>query len=46
LFVALRGDSHHGAANERSPLFIERLTWAAGGGLIWSFFHSERRGVE
>jgi outer membrane scaffolding protein for murein synthesis (MipA/OmpV family) len=46
LFFALRGDSHHGAANERSPLFLERLTWGAGGGLIWSFFHSERRGVE
>ena len=46
LFVAVRGDSHHGAANQRSPLFRERLTWAAGAGLIWSFFHSERRGVE
>ena len=46
LFVAVRGDSHHGAANRRSPLFRERLTWAAGAGLIWSFFHSERRGVE
>ena len=46
VFFAARADSHHGAANRRSPLFLERLTWSAGGGLIWSFFHSKRRGVE
>jgi outer membrane protein len=46
LFVAARGDSHHGAANRQSPLFRERLTWSAGAGLIWSFFHSNRCGVE
>ena len=46
LFLAVRGDSHHGAANEKSPLLRERLTWAAGAGLIWSFYHSQRRGVE
>lgn len=46
LFLDVRGDSHHGAANEKSPLLRERLTWAAGAGLIWSFYHSQRRGVE
>ena len=46
LFFAVRGDSHHGAANQKSPLFRDRLTWAAGTGLIWSFYHSKRRGVE
>ena len=46
LFLAVRGDSHHGAANRKSPLFRDRLTWAAGAGLIWSFYQSERRGVE
>jgi len=42
LFFAGDINSHHGAANEDSPLFREDLTYGAGVGLIWSFFQSER----
>ncbi len=42
LFLIGDADSHHGAANENSPLFREDLTYGAGLGLIWSFYQSER----
>ncbi len=42
MFLAGNVNSHHGAANEDSPLFREDLTFAAGLGLIWSFYQSER----
>ena len=42
LFMAGDLNSHHGAANEDSPLFREDLTYGAGVGLIWSFFQSKR----
>ena len=35
-------NSHHGAANEDSPLFREELTYGAGLGLIWSFYQSDK----
>lgn len=41
-FLAGRVDFHQGAANEDSPLFREDVTYAAGVGLVWSFFRSER----
>jgi outer membrane scaffolding protein for murein synthesis (MipA/OmpV family) len=34
---------HGGAANEDSPLFSEDVTAAAGLGLIWSFYQSDRK---
>ena len=42
LFAAGNLYSHHGAANEASPLFREKLTYGAGLGLIWSFYQSDR----
>ena len=42
LFAAGNINSHHGAANEDSPLFREKLTYGAGLGLIWSFYQSDR----
>jgi hypothetical protein len=42
LFLAGDVNSHHGAANEDSPLFREDLTYGAGVGLIWSIFQSDR----
>ncbi|MDA1099709.1 MAG: MipA/OmpV family protein [Proteobacteria bacterium] len=42
LFAAADVNSHSGAANEDSPLFREKLTYGAGLGLIWSFYHSDR----
>ena len=45
-FAAIKLDFHHGAANEDSPLFRDKTTFAAGLGLIWSFYQSEARGVE
>jgi outer membrane scaffolding protein for murein synthesis (MipA/OmpV family) len=42
LFLIGDAESHHGAANEDSPLFREKLTYGAGIGLIWSFYQSER----
>lgn len=42
-FLGLRGDFHHGAANSSSPLFRDRITFAAGLGVIWSFYQSRRR---
>ena len=43
LFVAGELHSHHGAANENSPLYQEDFTYSAGTGLIWSFYQSDRR---
>ena len=45
-FLGLSGDFHHGAANSSSPLFRDKITKAAGLGLIWSFYQSRRRGRE
>jgi len=42
LFVAGDLHSHHGAANENSPLYQEDFTYGAGTGLIWSFYQSDR----
>ncbi len=42
LFVAGELHSHHGAANENSPLYQEAFTYGAGTGLIWSFYQSDR----
>ncbi len=42
LFAAGDINSHHGAANEDSPLFREKLTYGVGLGLIWSFYQSDR----
>ncbi|MDP6689277.1 MAG: MipA/OmpV family protein [Alphaproteobacteria bacterium] len=41
-FLAGDLNSHHGAANEDSPLLREKLTFGAGLGLIWSFYQSDR----
>ncbi len=41
-FLAGDLNSHHGAANEDSPLLREELTFGAGLGLIWSFYQSDR----
>ena len=41
-FAGGRVDYHQDAANERSPLFRDDLTYSVGAGLIWSFFQSER----
>lgn len=42
-FLVMRADSHHGAANQNSPLFGADLTASIGIGVIWSFYQSERR---
>ena len=42
MFLGADVNSHSGAANEDSPLFREDLTFGAGLGLIWSFYHSDR----
>lgn len=41
-FLAGRIDFHQGAANEDSPLFREEVTYAAGFGVVWSFFRSQQ----
>jgi len=43
MFAVLAADLHHGAANEDSPLFINKTNFNVGGGLIWSFWQSRRR---
>ncbi|MBT4043796.1 MAG: MipA/OmpV family protein [Rhodospirillaceae bacterium] len=42
VFMAADLNSHHGAANEDSPLYREDLTYGAGVGLIWSFYQSSQ----
>lgn len=42
LIAIARGDFHHGAENDRSPLFRDKTTFGGGIALIWSFFQSER----
>ena len=42
LFLASDINSHHGAANESSPLFREKLVYSVGLGLIWSLYQSDR----
>lgn len=33
--------SHHGAANEDSPLFEKKLTYSIGAGFVWRLYESE-----
>jgi outer membrane scaffolding protein for murein synthesis (MipA/OmpV family) len=33
--------SHHGAANEDSPLFEDKLTYSIGAGFVWRLYESE-----
>ena len=42
MFMIGELNSHHGAANEDSPLFREGLNYGGGLGLIWSFYQSDR----
>jgi outer membrane scaffolding protein for murein synthesis (MipA/OmpV family) len=42
LIAIARGDFHHGAENDQSPLFRDKTTFGGGIALIWSFFQSKR----
>tara|TARA_B100000686_G_scaffold343760_1_gene425146 strand:- start:74 stop:964 length:891 start_codon:yes stop_codon:yes gene_type:complete len=42
-FFAARVSSHHGATNDSSPLFRDRITAAVGAGLVLSIFRSKRK---
>jgi outer membrane scaffolding protein for murein synthesis (MipA/OmpV family) len=42
-FFGLRGDFHHGASNDGSPLFRRKTTFTIGMGLVISLYQSERR---
>lgn len=42
LVAIARSDFHHGAENDRSPLFRDKTTFGGGIALIWSFFQSKR----
>lgn len=42
LIAIARGDFHHGAENDKSPLFRDKTTFGGGIALIWSFFQSKR----
>lgn len=37
-------NSHHGAANENSPLFRDKTTFVVGAAVRWSLYQSDRRG--
>lgn len=42
-FIGGSVSSHHGAANEDSPLFEEQLNWQAGIGFVWRLYASEAK---
>jgi MipA family protein len=44
LYVLGGVNSHHGAANENSPLFRDKTTFAVGAAVRWSLYQSDRRG--
>jgi hypothetical protein len=43
VLIGTRMSSHHGAANEDSPLFTEDLTYSVYAAFTWKFWESERR---
>lgn len=45
-FVALRGLSLHGAANEGSPLLRDKTNLSVGAGLLWTPWRSQERAVD
>ena len=46
LLFGTRLSSHHGAANEKSPLFTEDMTFSVYVAFSWKFWESERREIK
>lgn len=46
LYGALKVSNYEGATNADSPLFRTKTTAAVGLGFVWSFYQSQRRGVD
>ena len=46
VFAAFNIESHHGAANKNSPLFLNSSNAGVGFGVVWSFWQSDRRVTE
>ena len=44
--IGTRLSSHHGAANDKSPLFTEDLTFSVYAAFSWKFWESERREIK
>ncbi len=42
-FIGGSISSHHGAENEQSPLFENKLNWQAGAGFVWRLYTSDAR---